>query len=73
MRKKKKDPQVEQHLRAIKLFFFLPLYKWEQYGGKETWSILWLPIFKRRRFANGITTKYYILGIQVLKISRKEY
>ncbi len=71
IKEKKNDPQVEQHLRVVKLFFLLPLYKWEQYGGKETWSILWLPIFKRRRFANGVTTKYYILGVPVMKVSRK--
>lgn len=62
---------VEKHSRAIKLFFFLPIYGWKQRGGRKTWKILGLPVFTRRQMSNGITTKYYILGIPVMKVSNK--
>lgn len=65
------DENIEKHSHAIKLFFFFPLYSRKQFGGRTTWNVLGLPIFKRRQMANGIATKYYILGLQVLKISRK--
>ena len=55
----------------IKLFGFLPLYGHKQIGGRNVWKIFGLPIFKIRKMANGVTTKYYILGIPVLKVSKK--
>ena len=62
----------ERTLRySIKLFFCWCLYGWEQYGGRKVWKIFGLPIFKRRIYANGITRKYYILGLPVMKVSRK--
>lgn len=62
---------VEKHSREIKLFCILPLYGWNKRGGKKVWKILGLPVFKIRKMANGITTKYYVLNIPVLKVSRK--
>ena len=62
---------VEKHSRTVKLFFFLPIYGWKQRGGKKSWKILGLPVFTRRKMSNGITTKYYILGIPVMKVSKK--
>jgi len=56
----------------ISLFGFLPLYGHKKVGGREQWKLFGLPIFKIRKMANGITTKYYILGLPVLKISRKK-
>ena len=54
-----------------KLFGFIPLYGYKHIGGREVWKVLGLPIFKIRKMANGITTKYYIFNIPVMKISRK--
>jgi len=62
---------IEKKSRSIKLFFLLPLYSCKCRGGKTVWSILGLPIFKKRKMENGITTKYYILGLPVMKVSRK--
>lgn len=56
---------------SVKLFNFIPLFKYKQIGGRKVYKILGLPIFKIRKMANGITTKYYILGIPVLKISKR--
>ncbi|MBR1840965.1 MAG: hypothetical protein IJ778_02430 [Alphaproteobacteria bacterium] len=60
-----------QHSRKIKLFGFLPIWGWAIRGGRKTWKILGLPIFARRKFENKITTKYYVLGILVMKVSKK--
>lgn len=62
---------VEKHSKTIKLFCLIPIYGWKQRGGRKVWKILGLPIFKIRKMSNGITTKYYILGLPVMKVSRK--
>lgn len=62
---------AERHSRTIKLFGFFPLYGWIWQGGRKTWKLFGLSIFTVRRFANGVTTKYYILGVPVMKVSRK--
>lgn len=54
-----------------KLFGFLPLCNAVQIGGIMRVYVLGLPIFKMRRMPNGITTKYYILTIPLLKVSKK--
>lgn len=64
--------QVIEHYRKIKLFGFLPLYGRIQRGGKKSWRIFGLPIFTIRRFENNITTKYYILGLPIMKVSKKQ-
>ena len=56
---------------SVKLFNFIPLFKYKQIGGRKVYKILGLPIFKIRKIANGITTKYYFLGIPVLKVSKR--
>ena len=56
---------------SVKLFNFIPLFKYKQIGGRKVYKILGLPIFKMRKMANGITTKYYFLGIPVLKVSKR--
>lgn len=53
------------------LFGFIPLYGHKHIGGREVWKVLGLPIFKIRKMSNGITTKYYMFNIPVMKISRK--
>ena len=62
---------VVKHSKTIKLFCLIPLFGWATRGGKKTWKILGLPIFTRRKYENKITTKYYILGIPVVKVSKK--
>lgn len=62
---------VIKHSRTIKLFCILPIYGWTQRGGKKSWKILGLPVFTIRRFENKITTKYYILGLPIMKVSKK--
>ncbi len=62
---------IATHSKTIKLFGILPIYGWSTRGGRKTWTALGLPVFKRRRFENKITTKYYVLGIIVMKVSRK--
>ncbi len=57
----------------LNLFGFLPLYERKQVGGRKVYKFLGLPVFKVRKMANGITTKYYVLGLPVLKISRKKF
>lgn len=71
MEKKNKNQNIEKYSHTVKLFFFLPLYGWKQVGGRTTWNVLGLPIFKRRCTANGTVTKYYVLGLQILKKSCK--
>lgn len=56
---------------SVKLFNFIPLFKYKQIGGRKVYKILGLPIFKIRKMANGITTKCYFLGIPILKVSKK--
>ena len=55
----------------ISLFGFLPLYGHKKVCGREQWKFLGLPIFKIRKMSNGITTKYYILGLPMMKVSKK--
>ena len=66
--------KIRKDLDAMKisLFGFLPLYGHKKVGGREQWKLFGLPIFKIRKMANGITTKYYILGLPVMKVSRKK-
>ena len=60
-----------KHSRTVKLFTFLPIYGWKEKGDKKTWKILGIPVFKRCRKANGNTTKYYFIGVPVIKVSKK--
>ena len=65
------EKKAVNRYRKIKLFGFLPIYGWAIRGGRKTWRVLGLPVFTRRKFDNKITTKYYILGIPVMKVSKK--
>lgn len=72
----RKYPQKsELHVKSCKLsykiFGFLPILNYKKVGGREQWKVLGLPLFKIRKMANGITTKYYILGLPVMKVSKK--
>ncbi len=65
-------PVQETNIKTtFKLFNFLPIFSYKRVGGRNQWKIFGLSIFKTRHMANGITSKYYILGIPVLKVSKK--
>ena len=65
--------KVKKNIELYKLSMFnlLPLYSCKHVGGRKQWKIFGFPIFKIRRMANGITTKYYVLGFPIMKVSRK--
>ena len=67
--KKQNKSPAKQSSYTIKLFSFLPLYRCKQCGGKTDWYILGLPVLKRHKMDNKITTKYYLCGLPFLKIS----
>lgn len=54
---------------TVKLFSFIPIFKYETYFNKKKYKVFNITLFKIIRAGNGITTKYYLLGIPVLKIS----
>ena len=56
---------------TFKLFNFLPFYKYKKVGGREQWKVFGVPIFKIRQMTDRIATKYYILGMPVLKVIKK--
>ena len=57
----------------IKLFSCIPLCSVKLRDGKSVYKIFGIPVLKKRKMANGITTKYYLLGLPLLKVSRKDY
>lgn len=56
---------------TVKLFSFIPLFQYEKYSNKQKYKIFNATVFKIKRMGNGITVKYYILGVPVLKLSRR--
>ncbi|MBR6355249.1 MAG: hypothetical protein IKR92_00200 [Alphaproteobacteria bacterium] len=64
--------QTVKHTHKIKLFGFLPLYGWTHRGGRKTWKVLGLPIYGRVHDQAKGVSKYYILGILMLKVSKKK-
>ena len=56
---------------SLKLFKVLPIASFRHSGGKKVWKIFGLPVFKKRMTNNGNTTKYYILGINLLQLNKK--
>ena len=56
---------------SMKLFFFFPLFSLVQINGKSVYKIFGIPVLKKRKMANSITTKYYLLGIPFIKVSKK--
>lgn len=76
-------PDVENKLPPVevpkiivtkyKLQGFLTLLKCVRQGGRSRFSILGLlPFLTVRRMPNKVSTKYYFLGIPLLKINKKE-
>lgn len=56
---------------SYKLFNFLPLLEICRADMEKCYSILGIPVFKIKKHINGITTKYFVIGLPVLKVSRK--
>ncbi len=54
------------------LFGFIPIFSHKRRGQKRLYKLLGLPFFKIRKIHYGRTSKYYILNIPVLQISKKE-
>lgn len=64
--------KIRNYKNKVKYYFLgIPVVKSKHVGGRKVWKVLGLPIFKIRKMSNGITTKYYIFNIPVMKISRK--
>ena len=57
----------------IRLFSFLPIYTRLIINGRTVYKILGLSVFKIRKFQNGITTKYYLFNVPIVKSSKKKY
>ena len=55
----------------LKLFGLLPLYAYKQVGGRYQYKFVGLPVFKVRKMANAITSKYYLFGMPIFKVSKK--
>ncbi|MBR2137400.1 MAG: glycosyltransferase family 4 protein [Alphaproteobacteria bacterium] len=55
------------YIVTVKLFNFLPLFGYKRIGGRRQWKIFGLPILKIRKMDDAIITKYYILGLPVVK------
>lgn len=56
---------------SYKILGFIPLYAAKFYNGRFVYKILGLPVWKVRHMENNITTKYYLFGIPLLKVSKK--
>ena len=64
--------KIRNYKNKVKYYFLgIPVVKSQHVGGRKVWKVLGLPVFKIRKMSNGITTKYYIFNIPVMKISRK--
>lgn len=58
--------------QSFKLLFFLPICGWNEIGGKKVWKILGIPVFKRRIMAKDNSIKYYVCGLPLIKICKKQ-
>lgn len=67
----KNNNLIQKQTLSCKLFCFLPIYERKQRGGKVQYKLFGVPVWKIRRMANNITTKYYFCGIPLLKVSKK--
>lgn len=65
-----KDVLLSKSILSYKLFNFLPLFTFNQRNERKVWKILGLPIFKIQKLS-GFKTKYYVLGIPVLKTIKR--
>ncbi len=59
----------EAYKKSFKLFNFLPLCAYNKQNGRQVWRIFGIPVWKIRKMENKITSKYYLFGIPVMKIS----
>lgn len=65
------DTNNDKRVRTIKLFSFLPLYGWVQLPTQKVWKIFGIPFLCRQVRANGRIHKYYLLGLPLMKVSKK--
>lgn len=65
--------KIQKKPNQMKVFLFnvLPILKFKQGNRFKTWRLLGLPVFKIKSVKKGRAQKYYILGLEMLKISKK--
>lgn len=63
--------KVNEYKISYKLFNFIPLLAIKSKGGRKVYKALGVPVWKIRKMENNITTKYYLFGIPLLKVSKK--
>lgn len=68
---KKNRALIKKQTVSVKLFNFIPVYNRTNRAGKTVYKIFGIPLWKIRRMENNITTKYYLLGIPFIKVSKK--
>ena len=56
---------------TVKLFSFLPICSKITKETSQTFKVLGISVFTVKKYTNGMTYKYYLLGIPILKVSRK--
>lgn len=61
----------KKHVISYKLLNFIPLFTYVRQGGRQSWEVLGIPMWKVRHFENNITTKYYLFGLPFIKVSNK--
>lgn len=52
--------------KTVKLFFFIPVYKYKKTNSKKVWKICGVPVLKIRRKNGGEVLKYYFCGLRFL-------
>ena len=66
-----KYSDVPKCVHQVKLFSFLTLYSWQEQGENKVWYFCGVPVLKRRALFNGVTTKYFVWGLPIIKVSHK--
>lgn len=69
---KEKVQIVKRSVLSYKLFSFVPIYSRKVKNGRINYSIFNIPLFKVRKMSDNFTTKYYILGLLVLQIRKRQ-
>ncbi len=59
--------QFPKQKNVLKLFGLIPLWCCKKRGGKYTYSLLGIPIWKIRKMENSRIAKYYLFNIPILK------
>lgn len=63
-------PEPKKYAVSFKIFKYIALYTHKKRGGNQVWKILGLPIWRKRKFSDNQTIKYYLLGIPLFEIAK---